>query len=123
VGHHTRASGIVFNQPLRAPWSVFQWRRGPLPEALTSEKCYRARIVTCTKLNSPSRADLLLCRAVGHSAFPVVGLQNGNPGLEDGAERLNGKDVARHAMVPVACRSCGIPRCSGYLPAKHRCNH
>jgi hypothetical protein len=33
---------------------------GPLPEALTTEKCYRAMIVSCAKLNSPSRADQLL---------------------------------------------------------------
>jgi hypothetical protein len=33
-------------------------------------------IVRCAALNSPSRADLLLCSAIGHSAFPVVGLQN-----------------------------------------------
>ena len=67
----------MFEQSLRAQWSVFQWRRGPLPEALTSEKCYRATIVRCANLDSPSRADLLLCRAIGPLTGAIVDAHGG----------------------------------------------
>jgi hypothetical protein len=48
----------------------------PLREALTSEKCYRAMIVRCANLNSPSRAELLLFRAIGPLGVPSCGTPN-----------------------------------------------
>ena len=50
VGHHTRASGIVFEQSLRAQWSVFQSRRGPYiggvdeREVLPSHDCELCKV-------------------------------------------------------------------------------
>jgi hypothetical protein len=49
-------SGIVSEQSLRAQWSVFQRRRGSLPEALTSEKCYRAMIVEVCNIGQPLKS-------------------------------------------------------------------
>ena len=47
---------------------------GAIPEALASEKCYRALIVRCATLNSPSRAGLLvLC--CSHDQVVLVDLE------------------------------------------------
>src|SRR5688572_16018629 len=65
LGHHTRASGIVFEQSLREHWSVFKWPRGPSPEALTSDKWLLSHDCELCKPERPSRADLLLSGAIG----------------------------------------------------------
>jgi hypothetical protein len=100
----------VFEQSLRAQWSVFQWRRGPLPEALTSETCYRAMIVRCATLHSPSRADLILCRAIGPLGVP----SRGTPKWKSPIGSFSSNSFQAPAVVAVgACNRPPTPMSTG----------
>jgi hypothetical protein len=56
----------VFEQSLRAQWSVFEWRPGAITGGVDERKVlHRAMIVRGATLNSPSRVNLILCRAIG----------------------------------------------------------
>lgn len=91
----TRASGIAFEQSLRAQWSVFERRQGPLPEVLTREKCYRAMIVRCATVNSPSRADPILCRAIGPIGVPRRGTPKWKSRLSEKQHERNRARMSR----------------------------